>query len=168
MSGSSDQLEYDFCDTPFGECLIARTARGICHLEFTDGDADTALATLLTRWPDARPEQVDLQSSVDAVFKDPAAEAVLDLRGTEFQTRVWRALLRIPPGRTSSYGEIAAQIGRPGAARAVGAAVGSNPVGVLVPCHRVIRADGATGGYRWGTNRKAALLSWEAATPLQP
>ncbi|MDJ0928154.1 MAG: methylated-DNA--[protein]-cysteine S-methyltransferase [Gammaproteobacteria bacterium] len=162
MSGAREQLEYDFCDTPFGECLIARTSRGICHLEFVDGDPDGALASLLARWSDAEPKPADLQATVDGIFDERAAEPTLDLRGTEFQTRVWRALRRIPWGRTSSYGEIAAQIGQPSAARAVGAAVGSNTIGVLVPCHRVIRADGASGGYRWGTNRKAALLSWEA------
>lgn len=166
MSGRAVQIEYDFCGTPFGDCLVARTRRGLCRIEFTDRDRTAAVARLRSAHPGAVLQRADLAALAARVFAGAANSAVpIDAGGTEFQQRVWRALRRIPRGATRSYGEIAATLGQPGAARAVGRAVASNHLAVLVPCHRVLPAAGGTGGYRWGPGRKAALLAWEAGSP---
>lgn len=162
MQTAIDSLDYDFLDTAFGRCLLARSRRGICALRFVDGGERRALAELQREWPGHRMRRAPLAALVRAAIDDPAApRPPLDLRGTAFQRRVWQALLALPPGATTSYRELARRVGRPGAARAVGNAVGRNPVGLLVPCHRVVRSDGAAGGYRWGAARKRALLAWE-------
>ena len=158
-------IEYDFCATPFGECLVARTARGLCRIEFTDDDRDSSLARLRSTHSTARFQRVDLAALADQIFNAESGEALpVDAAGTEFQQQVWAALRQLPRGATCSYADLAAAIGRPRAARAVGRAVGSNPVAVLVPCHRVLPAAGGGGGYRWGPGRKLALLEWEALT----
>jgi AraC family transcriptional regulator of adaptative response/methylated-DNA-[protein]-cysteine methyltransferase len=166
MSASPSSIEYDFCATRFGDCLFARTGRGLCRIEFTDEDREPALARLRAAYPDAELRRAPLASLAARVFAGGhAADLPVDADGTPFQQQVWRALRCIPRGATRSYGELAAAIGRPGAARAVGRAVASNPVAVLVPCHRVLPAAGGAGGYRWGPQRKVALLDWEAAKP---
>ena len=164
MSSTAAVLEYDFCETPFGDCLIARTPRGVCSVDFTDGQHDAALARLQRAHPDARLQRADLAHLVPPIFSDREAAPAVDMAGTEFQRQVWDALRQIPRGATRSYGQLAAAIGRPGAARAVGRAVASNPLAVLVPCHRVLPASGGQGGYRWGVSRKAALLADEGAS----
>ena len=153
-------LKYDFCETPFGECFIVATRRGISRLEFDVRERSRAVATLCET---ARAVRAGIGREVSRVFVDPMAKLPsLDLHGTAFRLRVWEALLDIPPGQTRSYRQLAEGIGRPTAVRAVASAVAHNPIGFLVPCHRVIRADGRPGGYRWGVRRKQAMLQWEA------
>jgi AraC family transcriptional regulator, regulatory protein of adaptative response / methylated-DNA-[protein]-cysteine methyltransferase len=152
-------------DTAYGTAFIAVTERGICHLTFVDDD--TALrdrrAALLDRWPAAeiRDDPSVTAPAIAAAF-DPLRSAraplAVHLKGTNFQVAVWRALLRIPVGAAVSYRDIATAVGRPTATRAVGTAVGDNPVSYLIPCHRVLRSDGGIGGYAWGIARKQAML----------
>jgi AraC family transcriptional regulator, regulatory protein of adaptative response / methylated-DNA-[protein]-cysteine methyltransferase len=158
--------------SPFGMCLIAEGPRGICHVAFLDAGAEKeAWAELVAAWPNSRMVRDDTAAKrmLTRVFTTPAAgsESQLPLRafvkGTAFQVRVWRALLEIPPGQVTSYGRLAAALGQPTAARAVGSAVGSNAVAFIIPCHRVIRETGVLGEYRWGSFRKRAVLSWEQA-----
>ncbi|CAM4419459.1 hypothetical protein F901_01602 [Acinetobacter dispersus] len=165
--GQSLTIHYQFAETLFGEVLIASTHKGICALSFVDNQAD-ALMQLKAQFPQAEfIEQVDaFQQSALALFqKDQPqlAEIKLHLKGTEFQLKVWQSLLKIPMGQLSTYGELAKAIEHPKAARAVGTAIGSNPVAFLIPCHRVIQSTGAFGGYEWGTLRKTALIGWEGA-----
>ncbi len=156
-------------DSPFGRVLIASTSRGICHFQF---DAETAEDELRAGWPRATFRRDDgvakrLLGEVFASFPR-AAPLHLLLKGTNFQVQVWRALIRVPPGALVSYSAIAQAIGKPGAARAVGTAIADNAIALLIPCHRVVREDGALGGYRWGEERKAALIGWEAAHTISP
>lgn len=168
--GAGLAIRYGLHASPFGPCLIATTARGICRLEFLD-DADEKLAAdlLQEEWPRARIEpHVTLTASIARrVFtpleNDPGPPLALRVKGTNFQVKVWRALLGIPSGGAATYSAIARAIGQPAAARAVGNAIGANPIAYLIPCHRVLRESGALGGYRWGESRKAAILGWEAA-----
>ncbi|MGD1903483.1 MAG: methylated-DNA--[protein]-cysteine S-methyltransferase [Geitlerinemataceae cyanobacterium] len=154
-------------DTPFGRCSIAATARGICHLHFLD-DEDGAEERLRSEWFNAEivRDRTVTQDICDRIFQ-PTASATEPLnvlvKGTNFQIQVWRALLNIPFGGLATYQGLAASMGRPTAARAVGTAIGRNPVGYLIPCHRIIRGSGELGGYRWGVDRKTALLGWEAS-----
>jgi AraC family transcriptional regulator of adaptative response/methylated-DNA-[protein]-cysteine methyltransferase len=166
--GAGLTIAYGVHATPFGPAAIATTPRGICRLAFVADGAPTAfLAALRRDWPQAaiREDARGTGAVMRAVFDTPAADRPLSLwvRGTNFQVQVWRALLAIPPGQLGTYGAVAAQLGRPTAARAVGTAVGANPVACLIPCHRVIRRDGALGGYRWGPHRKHAILTRELA-----
>ena len=163
-------IRYGFHPTPFGECLISLTDRGITSLTVAErGEREEALSWLRDRWPGARFSRSDAATAavVVAIFgsraRSAAAEVRLLLKGTNLQIKVWEALLRIPPARLVSYGSLARSIGKPDACRAVASAVGDNPVAVLIPCHRVIRSTGALGGYRWGIARKQALIGWEAA-----
>ena len=168
-AGDGVTMEFGIHDTPFGAVFIAATARGICNLEFVEGEGGNEVyARLAQKWPRARLRENPGRTGllVDALFSDrPAPDRPLSLHvsGTNFQVSVWRALLRIPGGQVASYAEIAAAIGQPGASRAVGRAVGSNPVAFAIPCHRVIRQSGALGGYHWGEIRKHAMHAWEAA-----
>ncbi len=162
------RISYGFHPSPFGRCLLALTDRGICALAFLDStELDAALDRLQKSWPMAvlTPDTGSTGLLVKRIFSEPDSRQPLNLlvKGTNFQIKVWEALLRIPSGCVCSYEDIASRIGRSGAARAVGAAVGSNPVAWMIPCHRVIRKSGHTGGYRWGTARKKAMLDWEAA-----
>ena len=165
-------LRAGFADTPFGICLFATSPRGICHVSFSQEgqEADVALQGLRDEWPRARLRRDDeaagdlaakmfLQRSGSA--RAPTLRTLV--RGSTFQVRVWRALLRIPTGALVSYGALAASLGTPAAARAVGSAVARNGIAFLIPCHRVIRETGVVGGYRWGHERKRALLAWEGA-----
>jgi AraC family transcriptional regulator of adaptative response/methylated-DNA-[protein]-cysteine methyltransferase len=161
-------------ESPFGTCVIAEGPRGICHLAFIESDDGSAeLAAVRERWPKARLRRDNshatrLASRIfqrpDRVDEQPTLRAFV--RGTPFQVRVWRALLQVRPGTLVSYGRLAATLGQPTAARAVGAAVGQNPLAFLIPCHRVIRETGVIGDYRWGTTRKRAILAWESAPGL--
>ena len=171
--GLGASIRYTTTDTPLGRLLVATTARGICSV--TLGDDDTDLQhRLRAEFPQAELERVDAgrEEWLDAVIGRIAAELgwtdaaapelpPLDIAATAFQWRVWDALTRIPAGSTRSYGEIAAEIGMPKAARAVGQACGNNRVALIVPCHRVVREDGSTGGWRWGVERKRELLARE-------
>ncbi len=168
--GRGVAIRYGFHDTPFGEALLACTGRGLCHLGFVgEGGRGEALETLAAEWPEADRREDAAATEVDAttVFapaqERPGAPLRLHLRGTNFQLQVWRALLRIPEGAAVSYGDLARRLGRPAAHRAVASAVGANPVAYLIPCHRVLRASGALGGYRWGLPRKHAMLARELA-----
>jgi len=159
-----------FAETPFGACLIAESPRGICHLAFVDaGERDAAWAELEQNWPNAELRRDDSAAAKIAarIFTQRGRHSRRALRafvrGTPFQLRVWRALMQVPPGRITSYGRLAARMGMPNAARAVGSAVGANSLAYLIPCHRVIRETGAVGEYRWGDMRKRALLMWEGA-----
>jgi AraC family transcriptional regulator of adaptative response/methylated-DNA-[protein]-cysteine methyltransferase len=160
---------YGIHPTPFGRSLIATIKRGICNLHFLDSDdEDNAVKMLNLAWPNAtlQADQKNTQSICDRIFQPPKNQTtplVLWVKGTNFQIQVWRALLHIPLGGITTYGDLASAIDRPGASRAVGNAVGQNPIGYLIPCHRVIRESGALGGYRWGAARKATLLGWEAS-----
>ncbi|MEM9273372.1 MAG: bifunctional helix-turn-helix domain-containing protein/methylated-DNA--[protein]-cysteine S-methyltransferase [Cyanobacteria bacterium P01_F01_bin.143] len=163
------EICYGIHSTPFGECLIATTSRGICNLNFLETtNKDTAEQALRLEWTNAdiRQDQKATQKICDRIFKPGLSNnkpLVLCVKGTNFQIQVWRALLNIPFGGITTYQGLARTIGRPTAARAVGNALGRNPVGFLIPCHRVIRESGEFGGFRWGLERKAALLSWEAS-----
>lgn len=166
--GAGLKIHWGIAESPFGPCLLAETARGICRLSFLE--EESVPAGLEFEWPNATWVRNDELAAdrLDALFQRSPEPATLRawVRGSAFQVRVWRALLEIPNGALSTYGRLAAAIGRPGAARAVGTAVGLNPVAFLIPCHRVIRETGAISGYRWGVGRKRALLAWEGARDM--
>jgi len=169
--GAGLRIAFGFHETPFGDCLLALTDRGICGLSFVHGSRTGALEELASWWPGAdiveRPRET--APVAHRVFhalevRDPEGLVPLGLlvRGTNFQVKVWRALLQIPAGAVTTYEDIARSVGSPGAVRAVGTAIGRNPVAFLIPCHRVIRTTGASGSYRWGTERKRAMIAWES------
>lgn len=166
--GAGLAIRYGVHDSPFGPALIAATSRGVCGLQFVDA-VGVATARLRREWPGAgiRHDPGSTAPIAQRIF-DPLSSQTgralaLLVKGSNFQVRVWRALLDLPFGSLATYGQIAGRIGAPASARAVGNAIGANPVAWLIPCHRVIRESGALGGYRWGTGRKAAMLGWEAA-----
>jgi AraC family transcriptional regulator of adaptative response/methylated-DNA-[protein]-cysteine methyltransferase len=166
--GAGLKIGYGFHPSPFGECLAAETGRGICSLVFTqDGDHETALSKLTSKFPAAEiyADPAGTGFVIDemmALFQEPSSTPMrIYLSGTNFQIKVWEALLQIPAGTVVSYQQVAIQIGMPGAGRAVGSAIAKNPVPVLIPCHRVIRKNGDFGKYRYGAVRKKALLGWE-------
>jgi AraC family transcriptional regulator of adaptative response/methylated-DNA-[protein]-cysteine methyltransferase len=166
--GAGLAIRYGVHDSPFGPALVAASARGVCGLHFLDGDG-TATAPLRASWPQAtlREDRAGTAPLAGRIFAPlasrPSAPLALLVRGSNFQLKVWRALLELPPGALSTYGAIAKRIRAPTAARAVGSAIGANPIAWLIPCHRVIRESGALSQYRWGVERKAAMLGWEAA-----
>lgn len=167
-------IRYGLHHTPLGRCLVAATERGICHLSFVQGSEGNAIDDLVADWKQARMVE-DYQATAslaERIFTTlPAASTTfsgnrqisLHLRGTNFQIKVWEALLKIPLGAAATYEQIAAWVGSPKAVRAVGTAVGHNPIAVLIPCHRVIRKSGEFGNYRYGAARKIALLTREYA-----
>ena len=165
--GAGRTIRHALADTSLGRALVAWTDRGVCAIELGDADGPL-LASLARRFPaatlvaDTGEGRALVQHAVDRVDGAPGPELPLDVRGTAFQEKVWRALQRIEVGTTASYAEVARTIGEPRGARAVARACGANPTAVVVPCHRVVRADGALSGYRWGVARKAALLEREA------
>lgn len=166
--GGGLMIRYGFHDSPFGECLVAVTDRGLCGLEFLEsGDRESAVGWLRSRWPSAtlREEPEETAAMAARVFTAGDARGAIPivLQGTNFQLKVWEALLRIPHGEVATYGEIAERVCSSRAARAVGAAIGRNPVAFVVPCHRAIHSTGAFGRYHWGAERKRAILGWEAA-----
>ncbi|WP_269532270.1 methylated-DNA--[protein]-cysteine S-methyltransferase [Chitinimonas sp. BJYL2] len=165
--GAGMVIRWGIVATPLGQALLADSARGLVKLAFIGTQAESAVAELQHDWP--RAELVHAPEAAQSIatrlftrYRQP--EPVhLFVKGTQFQLKVWEALLRVPEGRLTSYGELAGQMGAHGAARAVGSAVGANPIALLIPCHRVIRSDGALGGYRWGEVRKQAILGLELA-----
>lgn len=167
--GRGIQIAYGFHNSPFGECLIAQTQRGVSFLGFVeDNERDIAIEDMRSRWPEAEfiENSNATRPTIETIFapaKSGSESLNLLVRGTNFQVQVWKGLLQIPAGQVTSYSAIARWLGKPGASRAVGSAVGSNPVSWLIPCHRVLRNDGGLGGYHWGETRKNALLAWEAA-----
>ena len=163
--GEGLEIRYGWFDSPFGQALAMATQKGLCGLAFADADSkDQTLRDMTRRWPHARyihaPEAP--APHVATAFAHHG-EGQLHLIGTPFQIKVWEALLHIPPGHVSSYGEIARRVCSPKAARAVGSAVGRNPLGYIIPCHRCLQSNGAVGGYHWGLARKRAMLGREAA-----
>ncbi|OIQ85847.1 bifunctional transcriptional activator/DNA repair enzyme Ada [mine drainage metagenome] len=169
MRGAGLTIDYATHDTPFGRAFIATTSRGICSFTFVDQTGiDEPSTELRRKWPQAALKE-DPQSTlqvVETMFgKKTGIGSPLSLHvsGTNFQISVWKALLRIPPAAVVSYSQVAAAIGHPNSARAVGRAVGSNPVAFLIPCHRVIQQSGELGGYHWGNTRKHAIHAWESA-----
>lgn len=171
--GKGLTIHYGFHSTPFGLCLLAVTQRGICHLSFVEHhDSDKALKMLRHNWPQALflPKEEITRTIVETVFtvgrRNPDRPFHLLLKGTNFQIQVWRALLTLPRGKVFSYQAIAAYIGRPTAVRATASAIAVNPIGYLIPCHRVIAKSGAIHHYRWGTARKKAILGWEGLAEI--
>ncbi len=155
-------------ESPFGNCLLAVTDRGVCGLSFHDDKAcEEERERLLAAWPRARIVDDPAATSpvmariFDSAHRGDEQPTRLLVKGTNFQAKVWQALLRIRPGMLAAYGDVARWVGSPSSSRAVGAAVGRNPVAYLIPCHRVVRKLGAYGGYRWGTTRKRAIIGWE-------
>ena len=163
------EIGYGVHPTPFGKCLIATTQRGICNLHFLDATSkDVTEKALRLEWKNAdiSRDQQATQEICDRIFKPDASNhkpLSLFVKGTHFQIQVWRSLLSIPFGGITTYQGLATAMGRPTAARAVGHAISRNPVGYLIPCHRVIQKSGKFGGFRWGLERKTALLGWEAS-----
>jgi len=170
--GAGMQIDYGFAETPFGEALIAETKRGICHLSFVNGQGrNSARDFLMSEWPNAKLQRNDarideLSATIFTQNREGTSRRPLRafVRGTSFQLRVWRALLRIPSGTLTTYGRLAEAIGQSKAARAVGSAVGANPISFIVPCHRVIRETGALGNYGGGRIRKRAMVGWELSS----
>lgn len=165
--GASLTIHYSFQSSIFGKLLIASTSKGICYLAFTD-DEQSHLNELISDFPNAKFQETSdsIQQQALAVFsknENSIDQIKLHLKGTEFQLKVWNSLLQIPMGKLASYGSIANSISNPKASRAVGSAIGDNPVAFLIPCHRVIQSSGMYGQYRWGSVRKKMLIGWEAA-----
>ena len=169
--GRGLRITYGFTGTPFGECILALTDRGICHLGFMDSAGKSEyLQSFKKEWINAEllEDAEKILPVIKKIFPRQSAARTetfinLHVRGTNFQINVWKALLSIPEGNLVSYSQVAEAIGSPGATRAVANAVASNPVGFLIPCHRVISKSGCFNKYRWGTERKKALAGWEAA-----
>lgn len=168
--GAGWTITFGFATSPFGNCLVAESPRGICQLAFVE-NKPTARAELTADWPQAKFKRDDAAAVrlATRIFARPGnspAQPALRafVRGTPFQVRVWRALLQVQPGTLAGYGRLAAAMDKPAAARAVGTAVGRNPLAYLIPCHRVIRETGVIGNYRWGSIRKRAIIAWESST----
>jgi len=162
--GAGLEIRWGWFDSPFGPAIVMATAKGICGMGFADEvGAEVALEDLVRRWPKAAfvEDPTAIRPMVDAAFGGQATS--LHLIGAPFQIKVWEALLAIPSGHVTTYADIAGAIGHPMAHRAVGTAVGRNPISFLIPCHRALRRDGGLGGYHWGLPRKRAMLAWEAA-----
>ncbi|EHQ27123.1 bifunctional helix-turn-helix domain-containing protein/methylated-DNA--[protein]-cysteine S-methyltransferase [Mucilaginibacter paludis] len=165
--GEQLSINYSFAESPFGNLIVASTAKGICYMAFAD-DEQTAFNHLQQQFPNAQYHQVVDMMQQNALYiftRDWSQlnQIKLHLKGTPFQLKVWETLLKIPVGNLSTYSAIAQSIDNLGASRAVGSAVGANPVAFLIPCHRIIRSTGEFGQYHWGSTRKAAMIGWEAA-----
>ncbi len=164
--GKSLAINYSFSESPFGNILVASTEKGICYMAF-ENDKNTALGDLKHKFPNAFFEKQDaLQKNALSIFDKDWTKLntiKLHLKGTDFQLKVWESLLTIPMGKLSTYRSLAEKIGNPKASRAVGTAIGSNPVAFLIPCHRVIQSTGHLGGYRWGNERKQLIVGWEGS-----
>lgn len=164
--GEGVTLDCGSGPTPFGMAFLAWNERGICHLSFVHDDGAASLATLAEEWPRAALRRSDegAAAMLQRIFGELVSGVPLhlQLRGSNFQLKVWEALIRVPPGEVLSYGQLAGRLGAPRAQRAVGSALAANDIGFLIPCHRVIRDSGESGNYRWGEERKLALQLWEA------
>lgn len=166
-NGKNLLVNYSFAESTFGNLIVASTHKGICYMAFND-DKIEALNGLKQKFKNATFQQkLDLiQQNALFIFHNDWSklpEIKLHLKGTDFQLKVWETVLKIPLGKLSTYGNIAKQMGNPNASRAIGTAIGSNPVAFLIPCHRVIRSSGNIGAYMWGNTRKAAIIGWESA-----
>jgi AraC family transcriptional regulator of adaptative response/methylated-DNA-[protein]-cysteine methyltransferase len=160
-------INYSFSPSLFGDLLVASTEKGICYMAFST-DEDSAIHTLKSKFTGAflNRKSDELQEQALSAFQYDLTnlpQVKLHLKGTEFQLKVWEALLKIPMGQLSTYGTLAKKIEMPNASRAVGTAIGSNPIAFLIPCHRVIQSTGVFGGYMWGNTRKTAIIGWESA-----
>lgn len=172
LAGKGWTMEYGFADTPFGMCFIASTPRGIYSFQFVDDDAEAILTAHKQEWHQADHRQND--SMATAIIWDIFSNTLskrgeplkLHVKGTPFQLEVWEALLSIPLGEVVTYGELSQQMRRDKAVRAVASAIARNPVGLIIPCHRVIRSGGAVGQYHWGSKRKANMIAWEKQFPM--
>ncbi|WP_421942953.1 bifunctional helix-turn-helix domain-containing protein/methylated-DNA--[protein]-cysteine S-methyltransferase [Pedobacter sp.] len=165
--GKNLSINFSFAETPFGNIIVASTAKGICYMAFEEDEA-TAISNLKLKFPNATyAQKLDLiQQDALFIFQhdwSKLSDIKLHLKGTDFQLKVWETLLKIPMGKLSTYGNIAQLIGNANASRAVGTAIGSNPVAFLIPCHRVIQSSGNIGEYMWGSTRKTAIIGWEGA-----
>lgn len=168
-SGQGMEINYGYHLTQFGECLIATTERGICHLSFID-NPEAALTELQQQWSKATllHKPALTKQLINQIFSDTwdsTTPLSIHLKGTNFQLKVWQALLSIPSGKLTNYQALAAQIGNPNGSRAIGTAIGKNAIAYLIPCHRVIQKTGSLGNYRWLAERKAAMIAWESAQP---
>ncbi|MDX6183474.1 methylated-DNA--[protein]-cysteine S-methyltransferase [Flavobacterium sp. Fl-77] len=166
-SGKNLSIRYSFAQSPFGNIIVASTSKGICFMAFAE-DEIAGLIALQQQFSNATFEQKSdgVQQNALAIFQNDwstLSEIKLHLKGTDFQLKVWETLLKIPMGQLATYGTIAQKIAKPNASRAVGTAIGSNPVAFLIPCHRVIQSTGTFGGYMWGNTRKTAIIGWEGA-----
>ena len=165
--GENLLINYNYFKSPFGETLVASTPKGICFLKFIDDKAN-GLEELKRNFSNAtfQMKSDKNQKKLSPIFRnnlDNLEQIKLHLKGTEFQLKVWEALLTIPLGKLATYGEVSKFINKPKASRAVGTAIGNNPIAFLIPCHRVIQASGKIGGYRWNPIRKKAIIGWEAS-----
>lgn len=165
--GENLSINYSYAETPFGNMIVASTHKGICYMAFADDEANS-LAAMCQHFPRAAFRQITdiIQQNALYIFTQDwqkLHQIKLHLKGTDFQLKVWETLLKIPEGQLSTYGTIAEIIQKPNASRAVGTAIGNNPVAFLIPCHRVIQSAGTIGGYMWGATRKTAIIGWEAA-----
>jgi AraC family transcriptional regulator of adaptative response/methylated-DNA-[protein]-cysteine methyltransferase len=165
--GRNLRINFSFAESPFGLVMVASTEKGVCYMAFEENEVE-AFSNLKMKFPNADFQQKSDQNQQNAllIFQNNDTdlnEIKLHLKGTDFQLKVWESLLKIPMGKLSTYGNIATKIGNPNASRAVGTAIGSNPVAFLIPCHRVIQSTGKFDGYHWGTTRKTAILGWEQA-----
>jgi AraC family transcriptional regulator of adaptative response/methylated-DNA-[protein]-cysteine methyltransferase len=163
--GKNLEINFSFAESPFGNIIVASTSKGVCFMAFAENE-ETGFENLQHKFQNATfSRKLDLiQQNALFIFQNDSSklsEIKLHLKGTDFQLKVWEALLKIPMGQLSTYGSIAQQIEKPNASRAVGTAIGSNPVAFLIPCHRVIQASGTFGGYMWGNTRKTAIIGWE-------
>ncbi|MEI1280165.1 methylated-DNA--[protein]-cysteine S-methyltransferase [Leptospira venezuelensis] len=165
--GKDLSINYSYAESPFGKLLVASTPKGICYISFFESEKKV-FQDLKSIFPNATYNQtVDMiQQNALFIFShdwSQLGKIKLHLKGTEFQLKVWETLLKVPMGKLSTYGQIGEQMGNPKATRAIGTAIGNNPVAFLIPCHRVIRASGEFGEYHWGDSRKVAMIGWEAA-----
>ncbi len=168
--GENLTINYSYADSLFGRILVASTHKGICYMGFSD-DKQIAFSELENRFPKASfiQQSDEIQQNALKIYTQDWSEInkiKLHLKGTDFQLKVWEALLKIPTGNLATYGNIANLIQKPKASRAVGTAIGNNPIAFLIPCHRVIQSTGVFGGYMWGTTRKTAIIGWEAAKTI--
>jgi AraC family transcriptional regulator of adaptative response/methylated-DNA-[protein]-cysteine methyltransferase len=165
--GKNLTINYSIAESPFGNLIVASTTKGICYMAFNENES-LSLEDLIAKFPNASfSRKLDLlQQNALFIFQhdwSKLPQIKLHLKGTDFQLKVWETLLKIPMGQLSTYGAIAHQIEKPYASRAVGTAIGSNPIAFLIPCHRVIQSSGTIGGYMWGSTRKTAMIGWEGA-----
>jgi len=165
--GKNLKINYSFSKSPFGEIMTASTEKGVCYMAFAE-NKENALRDLVNKFPNASffETKDEFQQNALSIFTKDWSELgtiKLHLKGTDFQLKVWESLLTIPMGKLSTYGNLAKEIGSPKASRAVGTAIGSNPVAFLIPCHRVIQSTGKIGGYMWGSDRKKMMIGWESS-----
>ncbi|MCI3936874.1 methylated-DNA--[protein]-cysteine S-methyltransferase [Chryseobacterium aahli] len=166
--GKNLKINYSFSESPFGKIITASTEKGICYMAFEEEDKENALRDLQNKFPNASfiEKEDEFQQNALSIFNKDWSKLntiKLHLKGTDFQLKVWESLLKIPLGKLSTYGNLAGEIGNPKASRAVGTAIGSNPVAFLIPCHRVIQSSGKIGGYMWGSDRKQLIIGWESS-----